>query len=143
MLIYGKTLFLFILQTSGFPKDDRSSLFCHTLVQFQGSKLLIPKEEYGVNVKNWDLPAEGDLHKKRFRDCPECTRKIQVTCYKLQNKETQAIRLIKVSLYGVRHLPKKAVLLYKPGEGGPLTYSLKTRCEASPRQTVSLRWVKT
>ena len=100
--------------------------FVTTLLQFQRSQFLLPKEEYGVNVKNWDLPA-GNFHGKCFKDCPECIRKIQVTCYKLQNNETKATRLIRLSLYGITHLPKEAVLPYKPGNVGLLTSSLRTR----------------
>lgn len=51
----------------------------------------------------------------------------KVTCYKLQNNKTKAIRLIRLSPYGIRLLPKEAVLPYKAGNIGLLTFSLRTR----------------
>lgn len=112
--------------------------FVTTLVEFQRSQFLLPKEEYSINVKNWNLPARN-FYQKLFKISPEHI-KIQITCYKLQSNETKAVSLIRLSLWSMRHLPQEAVLPYRAGVLCILTSSSRTRHWWSPNQTVSLGW---
>lgn len=67
---------------------------------------------------------------------PNTSDKIQITCYKLQNNETNAVSLIRLSLRGMWHLAQEAVVHYKPGDGfwyplqGPGTGQVQTKLPA-------------
>lgn len=47
--------------------------FVTTLVEFQRSQFLLPKEEYSINVKNRNLPARN-FYQKLFKISPEHIR---------------------------------------------------------------------